>query len=192
MELKDKTPDVSKLVDRIVAGDQLAEAELVERYSRGVSFIIRRDVPVSSAADDLYQETFRIALEKIRRGDVREPEKLSGFICAIARNLVIEYFRRTSKQTNITDLEHANNLPQITKDPLSTLLRKETSIIVRRVLSEMPSDRDRQILFRFYIADEEKESICSDLGLTLLHFNRVIHRARERFRELFKRIAPDF
>jgi hypothetical protein len=37
----------------------------------------------------LYQETFRIALEKIRRGDVREPEKLSGFMGGIARNLVI-------------------------------------------------------------------------------------------------------
>jgi hypothetical protein len=30
---------------------------------------------------------------------------------------------------------------------------------------------------------EDKDRICDDLGLTRLQFNRVLHRARERFRE---------
>lgn len=57
---------------------------------------------------------------------------------------------------------------------------------MRRVLAELPSDRDREILFRFYIAEDEKDSICRDLGLTSLHFNRVLFRARERYRELYE------
>jgi RNA polymerase sigma-70 factor (ECF subfamily) len=59
---------------------------LVARYSRGISIIIRREVSNAAAAEDLYQETFRTALEKVRRGDLREPEKLSGFICSLASN----------------------------------------------------------------------------------------------------------
>jgi RNA polymerase sigma-70 factor, ECF subfamily len=57
------------------------------------------------------------------------------------------------------------------------------------VINELPSDRDRQILFRFYIAEEEKERICADLCLTGLHFNRVLFRARARYRELYEKTA---
>ena len=64
-------------------------------------------------------------------------------------------------------------------------LRSELAEIVRRVLSEMTSERDRQVLFRFYIAGDGKDAICRDLGLTSLHFNRVLFRARERYRELY-------
>jgi RNA polymerase sigma-70 factor, ECF subfamily len=175
------------LVRRITSGDQQAEAELVERYSRGVMLIIRRELGGACMADDLYQETFRIALEKIRRGDVREPEKLPGFMCSIARNLVIDYFRRAARQESLTGVEEATPLPYPTPDQLEELLQREKGAIVRQVINELPSDRDRQILFRFYIAEEEKERICADLGLTGLHFNRVLFRARERYRELYEK-----
>jgi RNA polymerase sigma-70 factor, ECF subfamily len=175
------------LVRRITSGDEQAEAELVERYSRGVMLILRRELGGASAEDDLYQETFRIALEKIRRGDVREPEKLSGFMCSIARNLVIDYFRRATRQESLSEMEEVAPLPHPAPDQLEELLRQEKGAIVRQVINELPSDRDRQILFRFYIAEEEKERICTDLGLTGLHFNRVLFRARERYRELYEK-----
>ncbi|HEU0176594.1 MAG TPA: sigma-70 family RNA polymerase sigma factor [Blastocatellia bacterium] len=179
------------LVSRIRAGDRQAEAELVERYSRGVRIIIRREVHDTAVAEDIYQETFRIALEKIRQGDVREPERLSGFICGVARNLVIEYFRRAARQGGITEIEEASPLPHPAPDQLQVLLRKEKADFVRRILKEMPNERDIQVLYRFYIADDEKEQICADLGLTSLHFNRVLYRARERFRDLYERAMRD-
>ena len=58
---------------------------------------------------------------------------------------------------------------------------------MRRVLAELKNDRDREILSRYYIADEAKEDICRDLELSDLHFNRVLFRARQRYRELFER-----
>jgi RNA polymerase sigma-70 factor (ECF subfamily) len=51
----------------------------------------------------------------------------------------------------------------------------------------MPNERDIQVLYRFYIADEDKEEVCAELGLSSLHFNLVLHRARERFKELYER-----
>lgn len=175
------------LVSRIRAGDRQAESELVERYSRGVMAIISREAHDRAVAEDLHQETFRVALEKIRQGDVREPERLSGFICGVARNLVIDHFRRAARQESATEIEEAAHLPDPGADQLQELLRKEKADLVRQVLMEMPNARDRQVLYRFYIADDEKERICSDLRLTSLHFNRVLHRARERFRELYER-----
>jgi RNA polymerase sigma-70 factor, ECF subfamily len=179
------------LVSRIRAGDQQAETELVERYSDGVKIIIRRETGSASVADDLYQETFRIVIEKIRRGDVREPEKLSGFVCGVAKNLVIDHFRRAARQEGVREVEEAAFLPDTAPDQLETLLRKEQADIVRQVLKEMRNERDIQILFRFYLAEDKKERICADLGLTSLHFNRVLHRARERYLELYNRLMTD-
>jgi hypothetical protein len=54
------------------------------------------------------------------------------------------------------------------------------------MLEEMPATRDRELLVRFYLNDEEKDAICRELNLSQEHFNRVIFRARNRFRELLE------
>src|SRR5262245_26501928 len=187
----DKASGGSDLVGRIRCGARLAEAELVERYNRVVMSIIRREVRDSTVADDLYQETFCIVLEKIREGDVREPEKLSGFVCGVARNQVIKYFQRAARQERLTEIDEAPPVPHATSDQLEELLRKESAEIVRQILKEMTNERDIQALFRFYLAEDDKEQICADLGLTSLQFNLVLHRARERYRELYERIMRD-
>jgi RNA polymerase sigma-70 factor (ECF subfamily) len=48
------------------------------------------------------------------------------------------------------------------------------------------NSRDRELLVRFYLHDEPKEELCRQYGLSDLHFNRVIFRARERFRDLLQ------
>ena len=178
-------PDAD-LVRRIRAGDRHAEAELVERYGRGVMMILRRAARNAAVSDDLYQDTFRIALEKVRQGDLREADKLSAFICSVARNLVIEYFRRSVSHERLTEIAEADRPHYSAPNQLEALLQQEKAAVVRQVLDELPTDRDRQLLFRFYIAEDEKEGICADLGLTSLHFNRVLHRARERYKELYE------
>jgi len=115
----------------------------------------------------------------------REPEKLSGFICGLARNLAIGHLRRLSRweignADAPTPIDHAPN-------PYDKLLKKERAVIVRQVISEMRSDRDREILYRFFITEEDKEKICADLGLTSLHFNRVLSRALKRFKDLYEK-----
>jgi RNA polymerase sigma-70 factor, ECF subfamily len=172
------------LVSRIRARDQKAEAELVERYNRVVTNIIRQKVGDTAVADDLYQETFCIVLEKIRDGGVREAEKLPGFVCSVARNRVIKYFQRAVRQESLT--EESLLLLHPAADQLEELLRKEEADIVRQILKEMTSERDIQVLFRFYLAEHDKERICADLGLTSLQFNLVLHRARQRYKELYE------
>jgi hypothetical protein len=64
--------------------------------------------------------------------------------------------------------------------------RPQWATAARQMLDEMPATRDRELLMRFYLHDEEKEQICQDLRLSMEHFNRVIFRARNRFRELLE------
>lgn len=182
-----ETSGVTALVSRIKDGERQAEVELVERYSRLVKVIIRREVGDATVADDLYQEIFWTILEKIRRGGVREPERLSGFVCGVARNHVLHHFRRAARQENSTEPEEAALPLHTAPDQLKELLQREKADLVHQVLKEMPNERDVQVLIRFYIVEEEKERICADLGLTSLHFNLVLHRARARYKELYER-----
>jgi DNA-directed RNA polymerase specialized sigma24 family protein len=69
---------------------------------------------------------------------------------------------------------------------LDGLLRHQQRLLARLVLAALPSERDRKVLYSFYIADDEKEEICSDLGVSSLHFNQILCRARERYRKLFE------
>ena len=175
------------LVARIIARDPGAEEELVHRYSRGVSFILSGSIANPSAVEDLRQETFRIALEKIRNGDVREPERLSGFVCGVAHNLARAYFRQSSRREVTGAGDAAILVADPAPSPMQQLLRAENARIVRQVLGEVTPARYRQILYRYYVADEEKDQICADLGLTSVHFNCVLQRARDRYRELYTR-----
>ena len=187
MEAGDCTP--AALVGRIRAGGRSAEQELVERYGRGVSFMVRQLVPDRDASEDIYQETFRLVLEKIRAGAVREPERLSGFIAGIARNLVLEQFRSVSRRRAREKPEYGQAIPSPAPSQLDGLLREEKISLVRHVLASLPSDRDRKVLYRFYLADDDKDEICADMGVTNLHFNQILCRARERYRKLFEEMT---
>jgi RNA polymerase sigma-70 factor (ECF subfamily) len=71
-------------------------------------------------------------------------------------------------------------------DPATRVARAQDRQLVRRLLGELPQTRDREILFRFYLAEEAKEDLCRDLGLTAQQFNLVLFRARQRFRQLLE------
>jgi len=183
----DEAAVATSLVRRIAAGDLSAETELVERYGRGLICLLRRKGARPDLAEDLHQEAFRIALERLRRRELDEPARLAGFLCGIARNLALAERRKTARRRTEADDEELAQAVHPAPSQLSSVLLDEEAETVRRLIGELPTDRDRQLLLRFYVAEEEKERICADLGLDSLHFNRVLFRARQRFKELLER-----
>jgi RNA polymerase sigma-70 factor (ECF subfamily) len=172
-------------VARVQDGDPRAELRLVELYGRGIAVLLDRHTNGRPEAEDLFQETFRLVIEKLRRGELREPAKLPGFIAAIARSLAIEHYRKAARRKTEPDSDGLAAVAAATPGPLGSLLAHENAALVRRVIAELDNARDRQILLRFYIAEEDKERISADFGLSSLQFNRVLHRARQRYKELF-------
>ena len=80
--------------------------------------------------------------------------------------------------TDVADEQPAATVP---------LERAHWARLMREVLAELPTPRDRELIVAFYLEEQDKDAICTRLGLTGEHFNRVVHRARERFRELLER-----
>jgi RNA polymerase sigma-70 factor (ECF subfamily) len=174
-----------ELVASVQAGDPQAEESLVELFGRGVALLLDRHTGGRPEAEDLYQDTFRIALEKVRTGELREPEKLPGFLSHLARNLAIEHYRKTTRRKTDTA---GDDLPEVVNpdgDQLDLLVDRDNAILVRRLLGELRNARDREILARYYLAEQDRNRIADDFGLTSLQFNRVLHRARERYRVLY-------
>jgi RNA polymerase sigma-70 factor, ECF subfamily len=180
----DPLDELTVLAERIRSGEMNAERELVERFSRGVRTILRHAANDAGVVDDLHQETFRIALERIRGGALREPSQLSGFLAALARNLATEHFRRV-RRLPLENPDVLDGMEAPGRSPVDVISGRELAECVRRVLEELPVERDREVLRRFYLSSDDKDLICADFGLTRLQFNRVLHRARERFRELW-------
>jgi RNA polymerase sigma-70 factor (ECF subfamily) len=174
--------ELANLVAGIVARDPRAEADLVERYSRAVAMLIRRLIRDEAERDDLFQETFRIAIGRVRQGAVREPERLSGFVCQIARNVALEHCRRAARRD---DLVGGHPAQEPAASPFEQLERKQNAELVRRVMAQLPSERHRELLERYYIHQESKERICADLELAPLQFDQIHFRARERYRGLY-------
>jgi RNA polymerase sigma-70 factor (ECF subfamily) len=176
----------AELVHRIAAGDASAEDELVRRYSRGVLLLLRRRCGGSDLAEDLHQETFRVVLERLRGRGLEDPSRLAGFLHGTAENL----FRAHRRKVHRRKTHGEDALPE-RPDPgpgqLEGTLHEEAAGLVRRLLAELHPPRDRQILYRFYLAEEAKERICADYGLSSLHFNRVLYRARKRLKKLLER-----
>jgi len=175
------------LVRRIAAGDATAEGDLVQRYSRGLGYLLRRLGATPDLADDLHQETFRIVLERLRKKGLEEPAGLAGFLRGTARNLMTAERRKTARRRTDADDEELAQAVHPAPSQLSAVLLDEEAETVRQLIRTLPTDRDRQLLLRYYVADEDKESLCADLGLDSLHFNRVLFRARQRFKETLER-----
>jgi len=169
----------------------------VVRYSRGVKAILRRLTRDPALVDDIHQETFLVVLRRVRAGELRTPAALAGFIRSTARNLLIADRRKGARTSELDqdELEQAaRRLPADDgEDPpqLRRVMALEESQLVRRLLSELSTERDRQILLRFYLCEGSKEQVCHDLGLEPHLFNRVLFRARTRLRELWELRAAE-
>lgn len=169
---------------RVQKGDKFAEIELVERYSNGLLSFLRRKTSDHDLADDLHQDTFRIVLERLRAGGLANPAQLAGFIHATAKNLVIAHFRKQARRKTDADCTVIDSVSHAGMTQSEQIMRDEQADIVRALLAELSCQRDRDLLRRYYLCEEDKRTICAALRISEKHFNRVIYRARERFKAL--------
>ena len=175
-------------ISAIAAAKELSSDTTLRQLRNGVLFLLKREVRDPALAEDLCNEAFRILLERLARRPLEDPTKLAAFLAQTARNLVISDRRVMIRRRTVTGAQHViDNVTDTESDPGVALQSQTRARAIRQVLREMPAVRDRQLLVRLYLNDEEKEDIRRDLNLSAKKFNKVIFRARERFRELLEK-----
>ena len=182
------SPDVdwTELVSRIRRGDQEATADLYRIFARGIRVYLLRRLG-SQEMDDKVHDIFLVVVQAIRRGNLREPERLMGFVRTIVRCEVAGYIHdavhRRREQTEVgSDLRLVDHA----LTPEENAIQQQRWKLVLSILRHM-SSRDREILTRFYLQEQPLRQICEEMRLTDTQFRLLKSRAKARFAEVGKK-----
>ncbi len=166
---------------------QKSEVEsLIAREYFGLRLLIARRAGDPHVAADLLNDAVCTTWEKWLAGKIARPEQIAGYIFQVAMNLLRNRRRAMAERPEKrADAEVLESLAA--NDPVSLQQVEENlAVRVKEIIRGMGSQRDRTILVRFYLNEEDKETICRDLELTPMQFARVLHRARGRLRQLLE------
>jgi len=174
------------LVSRIQAEDPAAMEELYRLFSRGIRFYLCRQLGVQEL-DDKVHDTFLIVVQAIRRGDLREPDRLMGFVRTVVKRQVaatIEHNVQTRR--DLQGIEQGGSVSDKRETPEERVISRQQAEIMETVLRSL-SHRDREILTRFYLLEQSQEQICAQMNLTDTQFRLLKSRAKARFGEVGRR-----
>jgi RNA polymerase sigma factor (sigma-70 family) len=186
--------EIERIVAAALTGDRAAESRMLAALRPGVIAVLRfgafhRWVD----AEDLTQETLQIVTERVRARTIDDPRKVFAFAAATARNLALNAARKMLRQQTVVDSDLVDELAQnleMEQSELSDSDDRQLAEAVMALLDELPTERDRRLLMRFYLDGVDKQQLCIELGLSPKHFDRVLMRARSRLRTIIERRAP--
>jgi RNA polymerase sigma-70 factor (ECF subfamily) len=128
-----------------------------------------------------------VVVQAIRRGELREPSRLMGFVRTIVRRQVAAHIDKVvHTRRDQIDLDSTIRLADPDGNPEEQAIFSERTDLINRVLGEL-SRRDREILTRFYLLEQDQDQICSEMALSETQFRLLKSRAKARFGELGKK-----
>jgi len=171
------------LTRRIQAGSRRAETEFAEAYSRALLLMLLNRTQNPDIAKDCCQQALFIALIKLRAGKIVKPTSLSSFLRSTAINVARAHFRKERRYTSLnSELFAVSASSGINAE--QEIDCETIRLMLNDILDLLTIERDKEILRRFYLRDEEKSIIRRDLEISAAHFDRVIYRAKGRLRRL--------
>jgi RNA polymerase sigma-70 factor, ECF subfamily len=164
-------------LDRDAVGRQLAN-----EY-QGLLALLCRKAQDPQLAADLLNDALVTTLAKFDSGRIADPSHVGGYVFQVALNLLRNHRRKFEERPGMRveiDDDLLGDKSQVAAVEESWAQR------VRKILEDLPSARDRLLLKRFYLDEQEKESICGELSLSPLQFDKMIFRAKRRMQSLLE------
>jgi RNA polymerase sigma-70 factor (ECF subfamily) len=171
--------DWSDLVARIRSGQDDGMEELYQLFSRGIRSYLARQLGLGEL-DDRVHDTFLIVVQAIRRDELGDPERLMGFVRTVVRQQVAAHVDRVARSKDLPQSAMSSDLRRAPEEAVAFQRRTE---VIDQVLEAL-SQRDREILTRFYVQEQSQDQICKELALTEIQFRLLKSRAKARFGEL--------
>jgi RNA polymerase sigma-70 factor (ECF subfamily) len=186
--VKTEWPD---LVQRLRDGEQSAMEDLYRVFSGGIRFYLWRQLGSQDLTDRLH-DLFLVVTESIRNGELREPERLMGYVHTVLRRQVAGHIHsRRVQRRNWFQLDFGTALLDRRPSAEHRVIRREYSELALRILSTM-RQRERDVLVRFYLKEQPAADICREMELTETQFRLLKSRAKARLGKLCQsRIAAN-
>src|SRR5688572_2703099 len=147
------------LARQIGQGVRAAEEALVARYGPALHFLLKKRTRDSELALDIRQDALRVVIEKLRAGTLEQPERLAGYLRGVALKLCGAERRKELRRATTADSDSIEAVAAERADPAEHLSEEQLKRAVRDLLAELSTPRDRDILTRVYLLEEDKDAI---------------------------------
>ena len=171
-------------VEQLREGDPSTEQHFVTYFDQLLRIKLRAKMLASETVEDLRQETYIRVLVALRKDGVRQPERFGAFVNSICNNVLLEFYRSSSRTTPLEEpqLERADE----NVDLEGQLVTKQTKERVRQVLQALPK-KDRALLQAFFLQEKDKNEVCAQFGVDRDYLRVLLHRAKDKFRVLYEK-----
>jgi RNA polymerase sigma factor (sigma-70 family) len=170
-------PD-GELVQACRRGDKRAFVEIVARHQAMVCGIALGILGDFAASEDAAQEAFLTAWRQL--GDLREPERLRGWLGQIARNAALMHLRR--KRGDDTSEEDLALLVDDSPGPDEAAANADEAALVRAFLARLP-EAYRLPLVLYYREGKSASAVAEALSLSEDAVKQRLSRGREMLRD---------
>jgi len=178
----DLYPFTGEYVQKLRDGDSDIERHFVEYFSTLLFAKLRFHLRSGQEVQELRQEVFLRVLRALRQGNgLHKPERLGAYVNSVCNNVLLEHFRQRNRIVQFD--EHTSEPADLRTDPERELVTPENQNRVRSLVAEL-APMDRRILKALYLEEREKDSVCREFGVTRGYLRVLLHRAKERFRQL--------
>jgi RNA polymerase sigma factor (sigma-70 family) len=167
---QDAAVENERLVRAIMDGDREAEQAFATRYQRPVKAMLLARSRNPDVAADLLQDVLIEAICALRRGQLREPAKLSSFVIAIARNRLNNHYRSAVRQPE--SLEFPDSLPDLSSVADQMEEQERENLAMSAIASLDPLDK---AILQMTLVDGLKPGVIAQK----LHLNPDVVRQRK-------------
>lgn len=172
------------LVERHLAGDDKAFAELYRRHSARLTRYVKLRIHEPHVAEDLVQDVFSRALGAVR--ELRDPSRFYPWLTVIARHLVVEHHRSRARICLVSDIEG-----EASDDaPDSRLMREADAQDVNQAMARV-RPRHRDILQMREHQGLSYDDIARQLGTPATTVPPLLFRARQALRREYFALLED-
>jgi RNA polymerase sigma factor (sigma-70 family) len=177
--------DWKAVVEQIRIGDPTGEEALYQNLASGARLFLQRKLGPPDV-DDRVHNIFVIVVEAIRRGELREPERLMGFVRTVLnRQLGLAISGLVRTREHLIHLDSAHQITAADPTPEEHALSLQKVALMKQALKEV-THREFDILMRFYLREQSPEQIQSEMHLTPTQFNLLKSRAKAKLTELVR------
>ena len=179
-----KSDDVA-LIQRVLAGDEAAFADLVSKYEKQVHAYVVRKIGDFHIAEDITQETFLEVHQKLET--LKDPAKFSTWLYAIVKNLCIAWYRKNRllpeslEEMHISKIETDTYSRHVASEHAKATAYAQRDII-KKLLTKL-KESDRELITLHYFEEMTTAEIGTYLGIPENTIKSRLYRARQRLKK---------
>jgi RNA polymerase sigma-70 factor (ECF subfamily) len=169
--------DLARAVSARIPGEcEAAESELYRRFAPRVRLYGLRHLRDEESARDLVQQVMLLTIEKLRRGEVRDPDQIASFVLGSSRAMAAAVRRTEARRERLRDVFLA---PQSFEAPAAGALLDLDRL--EACLAQL-ADRERSVLFLTFYAERAAAAVAADVGVSEGNVRVIRHRALAKLR----------